>query len=186
MKGIIVNCPNCKTELHPRKIQGVEIEECATCEGIWFQGDELRQVKDRIDSDLNWMDFEILKHPEKFKASDHRTDCPQCAKPMYVLDYDDTRVEIDFCAPCNGIWLEKNELERIIASLEKELLTKSLGEYVNETLEEAKDLLTTPESFVSEWKDFATILRFLQYRVLSLQPTIHNALVSFQNNALNR
>ncbi len=181
-----MNCPNCKIELHPKSIQGIEIEECKQCEGIWFENDELRQVKDKIDSDLNWMDFEILKHPEKFKPTAKRTNCPSCKKSMSVLDYDQTKVEIDYCVDCNGVWLEKNELEKIIEALEKEILTKSLSEYVSATIEEAKELLVGPETFLSEWKDFSTILRFMQYRILSLQPQIHNALITFQNNALNR
>lgn len=181
-----MHCPNCKVALHQKSIHGVEIEECAKCEGIWFEDDELRQVKDKIDSDLNWMDFDILKHPEKFKPTAQRTDCPNCSKSMDVLDYDDTQVEIDYCAPCKGVWLEKNELERIIQALEQELLSKSLGDHVSATIEEAKDLLVGSDTFVSEWKDFSTILRFLQYRILSLQPQIHNALITFQNNSLNR
>ena len=181
-----MNCPNCKIELHPKRIQGIEIEECGKCEGIWFEDDELKQMKDKIDSDLNWMDFDILKHPEKCKPTAKRTNCPSCKKSMDVLDYDETKVEIDYCAFCKGIWLEKNELEKIIEALEKEILTKSLNEYISATIEEAKELLVGPETFLSEWKDFSTILRFLQYRILSLQPQIQNALITFQNNSLNR
>ncbi|MCF7826036.1 MAG: zf-TFIIB domain-containing protein [Candidatus Marinimicrobia bacterium] len=181
-----MNCPNCSIALIQKNIQGIQIDECEKCEGIWLEEAELRQVKDKIDSDLNWMDFEILKHPEKFKPKAKRTACPSCKKAMSVLDYDETKVEIDYCTECKGVWLEKNELESIIEALEKELLTKSLGEYVSETLGEAKDLLTGPESFLSEWKDFSTILRFMQYRILSLQPKIHDTIVTFQNNPLNR
>ena len=181
-----MNCPNCKIELHPKNIQGISVDECEQCEGIWFEDDELRQVKDKIDSDLNWMDFEILKHPEKFKPKAKRTNCPSCQKPMNVLDYDHTKVEIDYCTSCNGVWLEKNELEKIIEALEKEILTMPLSEYVSSTIEEAKELLTGPESFLSEWKDFSTILRFMQYRIPSIQPQILDTLLTAQNNPLNR
>ena len=105
---------------------------------------------------------------------------------MNVLDYDNSNVEIDYCASCKGTWLDKNELQSIIAILEEEILTKSMSEYVKSTLEEAKEILTGPESYLSEWKDFSTILRFLQYRILSLRPEIHDTLVRFQNNPLNR
>lgn len=181
-----MNCPNCKVELVQKNIQGVLIDECEQCEGLWFEESELRQVKDKIDADLNWMDFEILKHPEKFKPTAERTTCPSCHQAMHVLDYDKTKVEIDYCSACKGVWLEKNELERIIEALEQEILTKSVGEYVSATIDEAKELLTGPETFLSEWKDFSTILRFMQYRILSLQPKIHDTIVTFQSNALNQ
>ena len=179
-------CPNCSIALVQKSIEGIQIDECEQCEGIWLEEVELRQLKDKIDADLNWMDFEILRHPELFKPKAKRTHCPSCQDSMDVLDYDKTKVEIDYCSSCKGIWLEKNELERIIEALEKELLTKSVSEYVDDTIEEAKELLTGPESFLSEWKDFSTILRFMQYRILSLQPKIHDTIVTFQNNALNR
>lgn len=181
-----MDCPKCKVALHKKNIQGIEVDECAKCEGIWFDKDELRQVKDKSDSDLNWMDFEIWKHPEKFKVKAKHLDCPRCEQAMQVIDYDHTIVEIDYCTSCKGVWLDKKELQKIIDVLEEELLTKSMNDYVWQTIEEAKEILSGPESFFSEWKDFSTILRFLQYRFLSLHPEVHDSLVKFQQNPLNR
>ena len=181
-----MDCPKCKNKLHTKTIKGIVVDECTNCEGIWFDNDELRQVKDETDSDLNWMDFEIWKHEDKFKVKSKRYDCPNCGNLMDVLDYDNTKVEIDYCANCKGIWLDKNELQKLIDALEDEILTKSMGDYVKLTIEEAKEILTGPESFLSEWKDFTTILRFLQYRILANNPVINDALVSFQSNPLNR
>ena len=181
-----MDCPKCRIELETKVIQGIEVDECTACEGIWCTGEELKQIKDKTDSDLNWMDFDIMKHPERFKAKTAKLNCPGCDKPMDVLDYDDTAVEIDYCSSCQCIWLDKNELENIIAALEREVLSKSTSNYVKETIEEAKDLITSPESFLSEWKDFSTILRLLQYRILSLQPKIQDTLVLFQQNPFNR
>ena len=180
------SCPKCKIQLEPKAIGPVEVDECERCKGVWFDKDELRQAKDITDSDLNWMDFEIWKHPEKFKPLTKSYDCPSCGNSMNVIDYDNTKVEIDYCKNCRGIWLDKNKLKKIIQALEEEILTKSMDEYVKSTIEEAKELLTGPESFLSEWKDFTTILRFLQYRILSQHPKISDALVNIQKNPLNR
>ena len=57
----------------PKAIGPVEVEECERCKGVWFDKDELRQAKDITDSDLNWMDFEIWKHEDKFKAKASET-----------------------------------------------------------------------------------------------------------------
>ena len=178
-------CPKCQAELIPRTLETVTVDECRQCEGIWFDKDELRMVKDRTDPDLNWMDFEIWTEPEAITVAGGRTQCPHCAVPMHVLDYDDTGVQIDYCDQCNGVWLDKGKLGRIIMALEQELLAKSLGDYVKETLGEAKALLAGPESFVSEWKDFATIARLLQYRILSLKPELADRILFLQRNPLN-
>ena len=181
-----MNCPKCHIALDTKSIKGVVVDECSRCEGIWCTSAELKLIKDKTDSDLNWMDFEIWKHPERFKAKTTRSSCPNCQNPMDVLDYDDTEVEIDYCSRCKSVWLDKNELEKIIDALKHEILSKSTGDYVKETIEEAKDLIAGSDSFLSEWKDFSTILRFLQYRILSLHTKIRNTLVSFQENPFNR
>ena len=181
-----MNCPDCNYPLRQKKIQNVIVDECPKCGGIWFDKDELRQVKDASDSDLNWMDFEIWKHLKKYGAKKSERLCPHCNRQMALLNYENTNVEIDFCIGCQGIWLDKNELKNIIAALENELLTMSSGQYVKATLEEAKEILTGPEPFLSEWKDFTTVLRLLQYRVLSDAPKISEWITSIQQNPLNR
>ena len=179
-----MECPRCGKELLNRSINEIEVHECDKCEGIWFAKDELRKVKDKADSDLNWMDFDILKHKDRFKAITTEYNCSLCKKPMNILDYDTTKVKINFCAQCEGIWLDKKVLNKLINALEEELLTKSLGDYTKATLKEAKEILTGPETFLSEWKDFTTILRLLQYRILSLKPTVIKSLVTFQGQSV--
>ncbi len=36
-------------------------------------------------------------------------ECPVCKEPMIVLEYE--AVEVDFCAECEGIWLDAGEIE---------------------------------------------------------------------------
>jgi Zn-finger nucleic acid-binding protein len=38
--------------------------------------------------------------------------CPKCNEEMLVLEL--RNVEIDFCADCNGIWLDEGELELLL------------------------------------------------------------------------
>lgn len=181
-----MECPHCRLELALHRIGSVGIHECKECKGMWLEDRELKKIKDEIDADLNWLDFDIWKHPENFKTASTIFDCPGCDAAMVILDYDHTSVEIHYCDSCHGIWLEKGELNKIIHALEDEILTKSMDDYMHATIEQAKELITGKESFISEWKDFSTILRFVQYRILSLHPKINNAIVTFQINPLNR
>ena len=176
-----MQCPKCHEELTARVLASVDVDECRRCEGIWFGQGQLRRVKDKTDPDLNWMDFEIWQNTDAFRVADSQTTCPCCAVAMHILEYDDTGVAIEYCDRCAGVWLDKGKLEGIIDALQQELLDKPLGDYVKETLGEAKELLVGPESYVSEWKDFATIARMLQYRILSLKPEIAGKIVYFQS-----
>ncbi len=173
-------CPRCQSRFNTKSTCGVEIEECSGCQGIWFDADELRRVKDGTDKDLNWMDFELWKNPEHFRVNTKRIDCPTCAIALVAIDYGDTGVEIDHCTRCRGVWLDAGELEKIIGALSENLLTMDTSDYVRASLEEAKELITGTEGFLSEWKDFATVLRMLQYRLLSDNPKLAGALAEVQ------
>lgn len=178
-----MHCPRCRTELHTRPTDGIEIDECPSCHGIWFDADELRRVKDERDTDLNWMDFELWKHGDQFRVNTKAVSCPNCSNALVTIDYDQTEVEIDHCTHCRGVWLDAGELERILESLSQELVSKDTQGYMKASLEEAKELFTGSEGFISEWRDLATVLRMLQYRLLSDNPKLASALAEIQSKS---
>ena len=134
----------------------------------------------QADPDLVWMDFEIWKDAERFDVSVKPVRCPRCDIDMAAVAYDETKIEIDFCVRCQSVWLDAGELEKIIAALTDELLSKDVPEYISESLREAKQVLAGPESLPSEWRDFVTVLRLLEYRVLSGNPSVARALAAIQ------
>ena len=175
-----MNCPRCATTLVARTVGDVEIDECPSCHGRWLEAGSLRQLKDDADPDLVWMDVELWKHPERFEVTTRAISCPRCDVPLAAVEYGDTGVTVDFCPQCRGVWLDEDELGRIIHRLSEELLDKDVSEYLRATLEEAKELITGPESRLSEWRDLTTVLRFLQYRVLSEHSRFASLLAEFQ------
>jgi Zn-finger nucleic acid-binding protein len=158
----------------------MDIEECAGCGGTWFEEEELRKAKDEADPDLVWMDFEIWKHSEKFDVSVKPVRCPRCDIDMAAVEYDTTKIEVDYCLRCQGVWLDSGEFEKIIEALEGELIEKDLPDYIAASLREARQVISGPESLLSEWRDFRTVLRMLEYRVLSKNPTVARALAAIQ------
>lgn len=173
-----MNCPKCNHSLSPKII----VDECDNCHGMWFERGELRKSKDLVDADLNWMDFEIWKHSDKFRPTEDDVPCPKCSKQLVSLEYSDTGVEIDYCPTCKGVWLDQGEFKKIVDTLTEELLQKSFPEYIKASLEEAKEIFTGPESIQSEWKDFKNVIRFLQYRLLLGNPAVLDTVISVQRN----
>jgi len=164
----------------PTSLGAVDIEECAACGGAWLAEEELRKVKDETDPDLNWMDFEIWQHPDRFTVATKPVRCPTCDLNMAGVEYGTTKIEIDYCLKCQGVWLDAGELEKIIRALEEELLNKDVPEYIAASLNEAKEVISGPENLLSEWQDFLTVLRMLEYRVLSENPRVARALAAIQ------
>ena len=173
-------CPECHEPLSAVTADGLAADECPTCGGVWFDSGELRLAKDATDAELNWLDFEIWQHADDFAAKASERPCPGCGAGMISLLYGDTGVEIDHCPKCRGTWLDGDEFARIIDSLEKEVNTKSLSQYLKESLQEAKEVVTGPESVLSEWKDFTTLLKLMKYRLFVENPTLLNAIISVQ------
>jgi Zn-finger nucleic acid-binding protein len=158
----------------------IEVDECEKCKGIWFDAGELRKAKDLTDENLNWMDFDIWKHEDLFKTKPANLPCPQCDKALVSINYADTDVEIDYCPACKGTWLDKGEFKKIIDALTNELHTKSFSEYITSSIEEAKEIITGPESFLSEWKDFSVVLTMLQIRLFVEKPKLVETINSIQ------
>lgn len=175
-----MDCPSCSTELKRKMIKDIEVDECPECKGTWFEEDELRKAKDATDSDLRWIDFEIWKHKDRMKARPKERACPHCKKALVAIDYGDTGVQIDYCPLCKGIWLDKDEFKSIIDALSEELLTKSFSDYIKVSLEEAKEIIAGPESFSSEWKDFVTVCRMMQYRLFVENPGLLETATTIQ------
>lgn len=160
-----MNCPRCAGQLQTRLIGTVEVDECQGCKGMWFDTDELRKAKDEVHPNLGWMDVELWKYKDRFRVVAKPLNCPVCEIPMATLEYDQTAVTIDYCPACQGIWLDGGEFRNIIDALSHELDRKSASEYVRASLEEAKEILTGPEGLISEWRDFLTVIRLLEYRL---------------------
>ena len=181
-----MKCPGCHITLTEKSIEDTKVDECGQCKGIWFEDGELREVKDIAEPDTNWMDFEIWKHEDRFTSEPRNLACPKCFQNMVAVDYDKTAVVINYCPACKGTWLEKDEFKQIIEALNHEMANKPLADYVKAGISEAVEIVTGPESFVSEWKDFSTFFRMLQYRILVEKPELHDVLINLQkSNPMN-
>jgi Zn-finger nucleic acid-binding protein len=175
-----MECPIDGTTLETHTIHSINIEECAQCRGLWFEEGELRKAKDESDPDLNWLDFDLWSDQESFKADWSSRKCPQCGKNMATISYAATGVKVDYCAEGHGIWLDKGEFQAIIEALETEASSMTVSGYVTASLEEAKEIFVGDEGFASEWKDFLTVTRLLQYRVLAENPKVAELLIALQ------
>jgi len=90
-------------------IQGVEVDHCKECGGIWLDKGEL---------------FYFVKNPKlalkKFlyaleNKQPSKRISPRSLRPMVEIEYPDGP-KIDYCEESGGIWLEKNELEEIVVT----------------------------------------------------------------------
>ena len=160
-------CPICKKELKGAIFYGVEVDFCPNCLGLWFEEDELRLAKDTKDKELQWLDIDLWKDGKKFKIFPGIRLCPSCRLPLYEVYYGDSRIIIDICSLCKGIWLDRGEFKRIIEYLKDRADYEVLNNFAKNLLVEAAEILIGQETLREEILDFLTILKILNYKFLS-------------------
>ncbi len=73
-------CPKCGVELKTKVLGSIEVDECESCKGVWLEKGELEEVKEETDPNLDWLDFEIWKHPKNLNRARPASIAP-CAAP---------------------------------------------------------------------------------------------------------
>lgn len=175
-----MKCPDDGTTLETIVVQSAIIESCPQCRGSWFAEGELRKAKDDAGKDLNWLDFDLWSDEDAFATDWSSRKCPKCTKNMATISYGETGVAVEYCVDGHGVWLDKGEFQAIIEALKVEISSKTASDYVTASLDEAVEIITGDEWFISEWKDLLRVMRLLQYRVLAENPKVAELLTALQ------
>jgi Zn-finger nucleic acid-binding protein len=166
-----------------RKTHDVTLDECPKCNGIWFDQGELDKVKDDMDPDLRWMDFDLWIWDGEFQMTPERLNCTHCNHTdLRALHYDTEDVTIFYCPSCKGIWLQAGDLHKIVTALDKEAERKNVTDYIKASLKEASDIIENPDNVISEWRDLKSVLQLLKYRFFTENPKIKAILEGLQKS----
>ncbi|MGA8020570.1 MAG: zf-TFIIB domain-containing protein [Desulfobacterales bacterium] len=176
-----MNCPKCNQPMENKRMGDVAIDECRKCRGIWFDPGEIDDVKDRIEPEFRWMDFELWRAQAEFKVEFDPLSCPRCRDVALtaVTEKDSTTV-VRFCTECGGTWLNVGDLAKIIEALNTELDRRTASDYFKESLKQAAELITGKKDPISEWKDLKVVLRLLKYRIFVENPKLSAVMKGLQ------
>jgi len=175
-----MKCPKCDGKLESREFKKIKIEECEKCHGLWFDHEELKRAKDSTDTDLAWLDFDIFEDKEnKYTKSETHIHCPVDSTKLAKLTYSHSRVSIDACPNCHGIFLDEDEFGKIIKYLENEVVSNTSEDWAKEALEEFTQILDGEDLKSSEFKDLFTILKLGETRLSAEHEKITAVLTFF-------
>jgi Zn-finger nucleic acid-binding protein len=88
---------------------GLEVDSCPECFGIWFDREELKQFVSRPDfADKLAERSEQISRAPRLQARR----CPRCE--VDLMESSLGEVWIDTCPRCRGIWLDQGELQRAV------------------------------------------------------------------------
>lgn len=179
-----MQCSNCKNGLKKITYKDVELDQCLNCGGMWFDGGELRKVKEREDELLRWLDIDLFADTKQFTGGYSSMVCPKDGNSLYEISYDNTDINVDVCNVCKGVWLDKEELDNIIAFLKRTVFREDAGHYLTHLEEQIKEVFTGSESFISELRDVYIVFRLLEYRLVSQWPRIEEVLIPLRGALL--
>ena len=106
-------CPSCQALLSDGTIQNRAVLYCTKCRGILVSLEKflplvefLRALRRPTGSDIQ---------PRDNSDADRHFSCPLCDRKMIGHPYGGPgNVNIDTCEPCSMIWLDHDELQRIV------------------------------------------------------------------------
>jgi len=176
-------CPQCKEQMKQSTIAEITINECPGCRGMWFDHGELDAVKDEVLPDMRWLGIDAWKEQAEFKACRDPYFCPKCRDVALTTVQDlHSATKISLCTRCKGTWLSTGQFLNLINALLDEANQKSAPEFVKICLQQAKDMLTRPDSVISEWQDLKTVLELLKHRIFIQHPKLKSLIVGLQKS----
>ncbi len=106
------SCTHCRKELETRYYEGLAVQLCKDCKGVYLSERKLAIIEDRHEIHNSKDALPRRRH------SDARP-CPQCDQPMQKVKHGEAHpVFVDYCESCHGIWLDKGLLPYIDALYE--------------------------------------------------------------------
>lgn len=104
-----MKCPNCKDKdlVSVMTQQGVEVDFCSQCEGIWLDKDEIFHFT-KIPTYLK----SKIEEAVKLQKPSSRLS-PLSGRPMVELPLLEGEINIDYCPESGGIWLDKDEINKL-------------------------------------------------------------------------
>lgn len=165
-------CPKCKKSFNSAILNNVDVNYCSNCLGLWFDRDELDWAKDAKDDGLRWLDIDLWKDEKKFRIVYGIRLCPVCRVPLYEVYYGDSRIIVDVCNLCHGIWLDRAEFKKVIGWLKEKADYEVLNNYAKNLFKEGVEVFFGPEPIREEIFDFLTILKLMKYKFSSQHPTL--------------
>ena len=116
-------CPRCKSMCSTRLYEGVEIDSCDSCQGVWLDQGELQAIAatEEVAFARSSIDEAVRSAKPGLNSSSQSAPvaCPICAKPARAINYQyQSGVIINVCMD-HGFWLDSGELQRIEMIVER-------------------------------------------------------------------
>jgi Zn-finger nucleic acid-binding protein len=122
-------CVKCNSILDKATFQGLEVDLCPKCGGLWLDRGEITRAAKLPEAELTRLRALLTGSsgpppiPTQTKAP-----CPAC--PGALSEVVLGAVHVDYCEKCHGIFLDRGELEEALTAVQSRGRTTSAREIV--------------------------------------------------------
>jgi Zn-finger nucleic acid-binding protein len=102
-----MNCPKCQADMEAVEVEGITVNRCVDCKGMWFdrlEHEKLKKVKGGSKIDIG--DKKAGREQDKIKD----VQCPRCnVKMVNMVDPQQTHISFEACSTCGGVYFDAGE-----------------------------------------------------------------------------
>ncbi len=91
-----MRCPKCRSWLDEIELEGVTVDRCGDCRGVWFDAEELEQFR-RARGDAE-------KTPVSIDSEEPELECPRCEQ-VTLRPGTSGETTLHGCQHCHGLFL---------------------------------------------------------------------------------
>jgi PAT family beta-lactamase induction signal transducer AmpG len=102
-----MRCPKCRSDMEQIDVEGIEIDRCVTCNGIWFDAGEADALRSGKAAGL--IDIGDASVGKVHNAIDNYR-CPRCGDPIIrMVDPVQRHIWFEKCESCEGTFFDAGE-----------------------------------------------------------------------------
>ncbi|RJO65772.1 MAG: hypothetical protein C4523_15365 [Myxococcales bacterium] len=122
-----LHCRQCGAPMRAESYEGVRIDVCPDCHGVWLDDGELGRIVEIREAKIDPIPPERLirakkrtgRRRKRAAAAERSRLCPKCGQAMDAVPYQySSDIVIDVCPARHGVWLDASELEAVQAYAE--------------------------------------------------------------------
>jgi Zn-finger nucleic acid-binding protein len=107
-----MRCPKCRSDMEQIEVDGVQVDRCTTCRGLWFDPGEIELLRNRKAAAA--LDIGLVATGKAQNAIDHYR-CPRCGGEMVrMVDPQQTHIWYEQCASCHGSYFDAGEFTDLV------------------------------------------------------------------------
>jgi len=109
-----MKCPACQKAMFVMEYDGLELDHCPGCEGVWFDADELDLLFERHASLTADVIGRLPEAGDAAVGNEKPRRCPRCRKHMRKVNIGgDSGVLVDVCRSDHGLFFDQGEVAQL-------------------------------------------------------------------------